>query len=84
MDIRQFRTITVINVIHRIFAKVCAIRLASVMECLTRPLQFAFLKVCLIHDGILALHEIIHEVKVRHQKGVFLKLDFQKAYDRLD
>jgi hypothetical protein len=37
-----------------------------------------------IHDGILALHEIIHEVKVRHQRGVFLKLDFQKAYDRLD
>ncbi|KAK1670432.1 hypothetical protein QYE76_058591 [Lolium multiflorum] len=36
------------------------------------------------HDGILALHEIVHEVRSRHQRGVFLKLDFQKAYDRLD
>src|SRR3954470_21478109 len=48
------------------------------------PHQFAFLKGRLIHDGILALHEIVHEVKTRRHKGVFLKLDFQKAYDRLD
>jgi hypothetical protein len=54
------------------------------MERLTHPGQFAFLKGRFIHDGILALHEIIHEVKVRCLKGVFLKLDFQKAYDRLD
>uniref|UniRef100_A0ACD5XGU1 Uncharacterized protein n=1 Tax=Avena sativa TaxID=4498 RepID=A0ACD5XGU1_AVESA len=83
-DIRQFHPITVINVIQRLFAKVCAIRLAPVLERLTHPLQFAFLKGCLIHDDVLALHEIIHEVKARHQKGVFLKLDFQKAYNRLD
>lgn len=43
--------------------------------------QFAFLKVRYIH-GVPVLHDIIHEVKV--QKGIFLKLDFQKAYDRLD
>ena len=55
-----------------------------VLERITHPYQFAFLKGRFIHDGILALSEIIHEVKTRHQKGVFLKLDFQKAYDRLD
>jgi regulator of sigma D len=32
----------------------------------------------------MALHEIVHEVKTRHRKWVFLKLDFQKVYDRLD
>ena len=83
-DIRQFRPITVINVIQRIFTKVSASRLAPILERLTHPFQFAFLKGRLIHDGILALHEIVHEVKARRQKGVFLKLDFQKAYDRLD
>jgi hypothetical protein len=83
-DIRQFRPITVVNVIQRIISKVCALRLAPVLERLTHPYQFAFLKGRYIHDGILALHEIIHEVKVQHQRGVFLKLDFQKAYDRLD
>ena len=83
-DIRQFRPITVLNVIHMFFSKVCANRLAPIMERLTHPYQFAFLKGRFIHDGILVLHEIIHEVKDQHQKGVFLKLDFQKAYDRLD
>ena len=73
-----------INVIQRLFAKVYDIRLAPVMERLTHPIQFSFLKGRLIHDDVLALHEIIHEVKVRRQKGVFLKLDFQKAYDHLD
>jgi hypothetical protein len=83
-DIRQFRPIMVINVVQRLFAKVCASRLAPVVARLTHPFQFAFLKGRFIHDGILALHEIVHEVKVRRLKGVFLKLDFQKAYDRLD
>ena len=83
-DIRQFRPITVLNVIFRIFSKVCALRLAPVLQRLTHPYQFAFLKGRFIHDGILALNEIIHEVKTRRQKAVFLKLDFQKAYDRLD
>nr|XP_051211161.1 uncharacterized protein LOC127328612 [Lolium perenne] len=83
-DIRQFRPITVINVIQRLFSKVCAVRLAPVMEQITHQYQFAFLKGRHIHDGILALHEIVHEVRSRHQRGVFLKLDFQKAYDRLD
>ena len=73
-----------INVIQRLIAKVCATRLAPVVESLAHPNQFAFLKGRFIHDGILALHEIVHEVKARHLKGAFLKLDFQKAYDRLD
>jgi hypothetical protein len=75
-DIRQFRPITVVNVIQWIISKVCALRLAPVLERLTHPYQFAFLKGWYIHDGILDLHEIIHEVKVRHQRGVVLKLDF--------
>ncbi|KAE8797184.1 retrotransposon unclassified [Hordeum vulgare] len=83
-DIRQFRPITVINVVARIFAKVCATRLSPMAEQIAHPLQSAFLKGMRIHDGILALHEIVHKVASKGLKGVFLKLDFQKAYDRLD
>ena len=74
----------VINVLERIFSKVCATRLAPVAEQLDQPLQTTFLKGPRIHDGILALHEIVHEVRVHGHKVVFLKLDFQKAYDHLD
>ena len=51
---------------------------------IAHPLHSAFMKGRFIHDAILALHEIVHEVKCKNQRGVFLKLDFQKAYDRLD
>ena len=84
-DIRQFRPIMVINVLECIFSKVCATHLAPVAERLDHPLQTAFLKGRQIHDGILALQEIVHEVASRGHKGVFLKLDdIQKAHDRLD
>jgi hypothetical protein len=36
-DIRQFRPIMVVNVIQRIISKVCALRLAPVLERLTHP-----------------------------------------------
>jgi hypothetical protein len=46
------------------------------------PTQTTFIKGRLIHDGALALHEIIDELKVSGQRAVILKLDFEKAYDR--
>ena len=61
-NIHQFRPITVINVLERIFSKVCASRLAPIAERMNHPLEIAFLKGRRIHDGILSLHEIVHEV----------------------
>jgi hypothetical protein len=37
----------------------------------------------LIHDGALAFHEIVHELKLKKTRAVILKLDFEKAYDRV-
>lgn len=34
-------------------------------------------------DGILDLHEVIHEVIIKLQKAIF-KIDFEKAYDMLN
>ena len=67
VDIRQFRPMTVINVLERIFSKVGAARLANVADRLDHPLQTAILKGRQIHDGILALHEIVHEVSRRQR-----------------
>jgi hypothetical protein len=47
------------------------------------PTQTAFIKGRLIHDGALALHEILDEIKFSGQRAVILKLDFEKAYDRV-
>ena len=34
-------------------------------------------------NGIMILHEILHETKRRKQMGIVLKLDFEKAYDKV-
>ena len=46
--------------------------------------QSAFLKDCNIMNGVLALHEILHETKKNKEVGVILKLDFEKAYDKVN
>lgn len=43
MDLRHSRQIMVINVLPRIFAMVCTMRVALVVECLSHPYQTAFL-----------------------------------------
>jgi hypothetical protein len=35
-------------------------------------------------SGIMCLHEILHETKRRKEVGVILKLDFDKAYDKVN
>jgi hypothetical protein len=37
-----------------------------------------------IMDGILSLQEIFHHTHVKKQVGVVLKLDFEKAYDKVN
>ena len=34
-------------------------------------------------EGVVILHETIHELHRKKQDGVILKLDFEKAYDKL-
>ena len=45
------------------------------------PYQSAFIKGRFILDGILSLHEIIHDLHARRAKAIILKLDFEKAHD---
>ena len=80
-EIRQFRQITMINVIFRILAKGYTIRVAPIADRITHPDQSAFIQGRYILDGVLVFHEALHEVHSKHLKAVFFKLDFHKAYD---
>jgi hypothetical protein len=46
--------------------------------------QAAFIQGRFILDNILAANEIIHFTKVHKQKGIVLKINFEKAYDRVN
>jgi hypothetical protein len=35
-------------------------------------------------NNVLALHEILHETKEKGQTRIILKLDFEKAYDKVN
>jgi hypothetical protein len=49
----------------------------------TRPKQTAFIPGGNILEGVVVLHEIIHELKRKKINGVLFKIDFEKAYDKV-
>jgi hypothetical protein len=83
-NIKQFRPIALINVIFKLVSKAYAFRLSPVAHQITSQAQTAFIKGRFIQDGPLALHEIIHELKTKKLAAILLKLDFEKAYDRVN
>jgi hypothetical protein len=58
-------------------------RLTGIPEELIRPSQTAFMPGRNIMEGVVILHETIHELHTKKMNGVILKLDFEKAYDKV-
>jgi hypothetical protein len=82
-SIKLFRPIALINVVSKFISKAFAIRLALIAHRTISLAQTTFIKGRCLLDGALALHEIIDELKSANHKAVILKLDFEKAYDRV-
>jgi hypothetical protein len=82
--IQQYRPICMLNVSFKIFTKVLANRLSSIANKVIKPSQTAFLPGRYILEGVVILHETIHELHRKRQKGLILKLDFEKAYDKVN
>jgi hypothetical protein len=60
------------------------LRIEPYVDKLIHPAQSAFMKDRNIMCRVLTLHEILHETKQRKECGVVLKLDFEKAYDKVN
>ena len=58
-------------------------RILKVADKLIGLAQTAFIPGQYIMEGVVILHETIHELHRKKQYGVILKLDFKKAYDKL-
>jgi hypothetical protein len=83
-QITQFRPIALINIIFKIVSKCYASKIDPIANRIISPNQTTFIKGRLITDGVLALQEVIHELKVKKLGGILLKIDFEKAYDRVN
>lgn len=82
--IKHFHLIVLISVIFKIIAKAYATRFSGVTHTIISSSQTTFIKGRLILDGSLALQEIVHKLRIKNLGGVLLKLDFMKAYDRVN
>jgi hypothetical protein len=83
-NIKQFRPICLLNVIYEVFTKALMLRLDKVMGRIINKSQFGFLKNRNIMDDIMALHEILHDTRIKKKDGLVLKLHFEKAYYKLN
>jgi hypothetical protein len=55
----------------------------SVADNIISPTQTAFMKGRNILEGVVILHETIHELHRKNLSGVIFKIDFEKAYDKV-
>jgi len=82
--IQQFRPICLLNCHYKWITKTLTLRLEKLADKLILKTQSAFLKGRNIMNSVMALHEILHETKMNKEVGVVLKLDFEKAYDKVN
>jgi hypothetical protein len=83
VNIRQFRPIFLLNVVYKIITKTLTLRLNIVADKFISPNQTAFIPRRYILDGVVVIHEVLHELAKHKQSGIILKLDFEKAYDKV-
>jgi hypothetical protein len=81
--IQQYRLIYLLNVSYRIITKIQMLRFEGCMSRIINRCQSTFIKGRNIMDGVMTLHEILHDVKNKKRDGMILKLDFEKAYDKI-
>jgi hypothetical protein len=81
--IQQYIPICLLNVSFKNFTKVATNRMNLVTEKIISPTQTAFMRGPNILEGVIILHETIHELHNKKLSGVVFKIDFEKAYDKV-
>jgi hypothetical protein len=83
-EMKFFRPISLLNCSFKIFSKVLTIRLEKVFQRLVAKEQSAFIRGRYILESVVITHEVLHSIHKAKTPGVILKLDYDRAYDRVD
>jgi hypothetical protein len=81
--VQKFRPICLLNVSYKILQKK-AIKLGMIIHKVITDTQTAFIRDRFIMEGIVILHETIHEIHHKKLPSVLFKIDFKKAYDKVN
>uniref|UniRef100_A0A803QQM3 Reverse transcriptase domain-containing protein n=1 Tax=Cannabis sativa TaxID=3483 RepID=A0A803QQM3_CANSA len=82
--VKDYRPISLITSVYKIIAKTLATRLRGVLGETISETQSAFVEGRQILDSVLMANEAVEDYRSRGKKGIVLKIDFEKAYDRVD
>jgi Reverse transcriptase (RNA-dependent DNA polymerase) len=82
--IKKFRPISLVDCGYKIIQKTLTNMLTPIISHLVDHTQTAFIQGRYILDNVLAAHEIIHYCKIHKEKYLVLKVDFEKAYDKVN
>ena len=82
--IRNYRLISLMNGIVKIISKVLSTRLAKKLDSMISPTQSAFIHSRTLSDNFAAAKEVISHAVASKHKGIIYKLDFEKAFDRVE
>jgi mannosylglycoprotein endo-beta-mannosidase len=80
---KQFRPISLCNVIYKIITKVIANRLKPILPTIISKEKSGYVEGRQIMDSVILANEVIHSLKTNKLPGILIKLDLSKAFDRL-
>ena len=83
--VSQFRPIGLCSVVYKMISKCIVQKLKRVLPRLVSPIQSSFIPGRQITDNVIVMQEVLHSM--RRKTGIkgwmAIKLDLEKAYDRL-
>lgn len=81
--ISKYRPISLVNCSFKLISKILTHRLTTIMSRIIDDSQSAFLPNRYILDNVVLGHELIDYSQHHKQQGVVIKVDFEKAYDKI-
>lgn len=84
MELKDWRPLTMLTTDYKIIARILAGRLQLLLQKIILPQQTGFIKGRHMLDNVLTLWMAQDAARTRKHPGMFVKLDFEKAYDRVE